>query len=120
MRKNIVIVGKEGSGKTTLMQAIARGMKHSTFVDNSIFENPLLFGPALMNEPDVICIDEFRMTDRNVDDLKLYSVKKHITAHIKGKKPQTVKSPNFIVCTGDKNALNIFANSRRFMVIEIK
>lgn len=123
--KALIITGDEGVGKTTLARKIADAHSHSplkyvTATLQQIVQSNFGLGDVLECEPDTVIIeDKLNLIDSHLDFMKPLISNETIKIDRKGKKPRTVDSPNFIICTGDKEPLKHGMNERRFTVLPL-
>lgn len=113
--KSLVIIGPEGSGKTSLAQQLAGNNYSMTDVSELM---QLSFQEWLYNKPDVVVVENLPPLHR-FSELKAMISSKTILCNCKCKAPIKIKTPFFIFTTGDKEALNFDSNERRFAVIEL-
>jgi len=123
--KALIITGDEGVGKTTLARKIANTNSHSSLkyvivTLQEITQSPFALGRVLGGEPDTVIIeDELNLIDSHLDFMKPLISNDEITVDRKGKKHELVKTPHFIICTGDKEPLKHGMNERRFTVLPL-
>ena len=115
----LVITGAQGCGKTTLARKIAA--QHGTFAEIGAHELETHFGlgRALASEPDTLVVEGFPTNAETLAEIKAALTNNTVICHRKYQEPKAVKTPNFIFCSGDKNALHLDAQYRRFFVVRL-
>lgn len=115
----MVITGPQGCGKSTLARKIAA--QHGTFAEIDAHELGTRFGLgyALDSEPDTLVVEGFPSTEETLAEIKAALTSSTVICHRKYKEPKAVKTPNFIFCSGDENALHLDAQDRRFFVVRL-
>lgn len=116
--KALLICGEQGSGKSTLAQAVAK--KHGTVktVNAGALSKPAEFGAMFTDNPDTVIVEEFAITRTSLATIKPLIADGSIIVRQKGVAPVSVQLPNFIFVTGDKDALKLAKDERRFVVVE--
>jgi len=122
--KALIITGGKGVGKTTTAIKIAN--KHGTHILTSLQEirqGDFALSQVLEDEPDTVIIEdilnEFNKHGQSLDQMKPLITDETINIERKGKSSKFVKLPNFIICTGSKEALKLGANERRFTILPL-
>ena len=112
----LVLVGPQGCGKSTKARELAA--KVGAFVEISGEELEDKFTDWLSEEPVTVIVEMERpLSQKAATTLKSLITSEEATCHRKGRYPCTVRTPNFIFCTGDKDFLP--ADSRRFHIVEL-
>jgi hypothetical protein len=126
--KAIVIVGKEGSGKTLLAGLIADAAGTSASVEFHQLAGAH-FPPLDALSQDTVIVDiDFhgkgvaakRQFEKWVGALKPLVSSEKMAVQVKHGVPVTIDTPNFIFCTGSVDALKLGVNERRFRVLNIE
>jgi hypothetical protein len=124
--KALIITGGKGSGKTTTAQAIA--FKHGFYITTSLtrlfdsgefgLSHELLTSDNV-TVATVIIEDEFDEINKYKYAIKNLVCNEHTLINRKGNLPVTIKTPNFIICTGELNAVKLEGDERRFTVLNL-
>ena len=115
----LVITGPHGCGKTTLARKIAA--RHGTFAEIEAHELSTRFGlgRALAEEPNTLIVEGFPDNEETLAEVKAALTGNTILCNLKYQEPRIVKSPNFIFCSSDENALHLDAKDRRSFVVRL-
>lgn len=114
----LVITGTPGCGKSTLARQIAEAYGVFAEVDASELNFAFGIGSALAAKPDTVILDGMP-TALGQGKLKGMISSEEVTCDRQFRKPISVKSPNFIICTGDPDPIKLIGKDRRFRVIDI-
>lgn len=126
--KAIVIVGKEGGGKTLLAELIADAAGTSASVEFHQLSGAH-FPPLDALSQDTVIVDiDFhgkgvaakRQFEKWVESLKPLVCSEKMAVQVKPGVPVTIDTPNFIFCTVSKDVLKLGADERRFRVISME
>jgi hypothetical protein len=115
----LVLVGPQGSGKTKKAHELAA--QTGRYIEMSVNEisSPFQLGNALASEPATVIVELDRPLDeRLTTTLKGLITNTHTVCHRKMREPISVRTPNFIFCTGNRNFLPD-DGGRRFHIVEL-
>jgi Holliday junction resolvasome RuvABC ATP-dependent DNA helicase subunit len=116
----LVIVGKQGSGKSILARQIAaKTGGHCREAGVHELERPFDRGILLADQPDTLIIDGLPKTREVIEMLKGLITSDTVLVDFPGQKSRIVKTPNFIFCSGDRDPLLAGMSDRRFHIVHI-
>ena len=115
--KAVLIRGPQGSGKTTLAIKISRnrGGLVKYLLGTDCLKGRFTLGTLLYDEPATVIIEDFEPTEENLELMKPLISNDTITIEQKG----AVRTPNFILCSGNKDAIPHDIKGRRYAVIDL-
>lgn len=119
--KALIITGAKGAGKITLAHKIAEATGSRTFTTlQKITQSKFELDNILKHEPDTVIIeDELNHINIHLNFIKSLISNDKIKIDRKGMVPKGVKTPHFIICTGDKEPLKHALSECRFTVLPI-
>lgn len=120
-RKATIIVGAQGSGKTTLAQQLARAFSKPITVGRNFLEDRFPFD-SVPDDVDVVIVEDVDFSALR-DEMRL-RLKSWLTSPVicvdrKHQAPVHRAAPNFIFTTGDANVLKLEGDDRRFRVVSL-
>ncbi|HEY3432524.1 MAG TPA: DUF5906 domain-containing protein [Rhodocyclaceae bacterium] len=115
----LVIVGAQGSGKTTLARKIAE--RYGSFIEVSAdrLESHQGLNDLLAHAKQTVIVEGFPENKEQQCWLKALITTPTIKVEKKYGVAETVKVPNFIFCTSDADPLPKIEPGRRFRVIKL-
>jgi adenylate kinase family enzyme len=114
--KALVLSGPQGSGKSIKAREIAE--KYGKFIEMDLHQFIKSEFLPIDADTKTVIIDGFPGSAEHIAELKAMIANDEIVIRRKCQEPITVKTPNFIFCTGDANAL-LSGDERRVMVCEL-
>lgn len=116
----LVIAGPQGCGKTTLAHAIARRYGRTADSTMPAILSSFALGDLLYpSAPATVVVEGFAQNRVELAWLKELVSSPEIRIDRRLDATRLVKTPNFIFCTGDVDALKLAGDSRRFHVIRL-
>lgn len=115
----LVLVDGNNGGAAMLARQIAGRAGVYTETHACAMDSPHALGAMLVDEPDTLIVDGFPAGIHTRRKLKSMLTTDTTQIEIKGEKPRIVKTPNFVFCTGSKDALPVELDDRRFWVVEL-
>jgi ABC-type dipeptide/oligopeptide/nickel transport system ATPase component len=115
--KAMVLAGPQGSGKSIKAREIAE--KHGKFIEMDLHQFVKSEFLPIDADTKTVIIDGLPKSEKEIAELKAFIANDEIVIKRKHLEPITVKTPNFIFCTCEVNALLLSGDERRYMVCEL-
>lgn len=115
----LVLVGPQGCGKTLLAQQIAKQYGTVAEISAAELEDSRQFRYLLDREHDTVIVEGVPTRQVTQAKIKTLLTNDTIANRRPGSVPRMVKSPKFIFCSGNDQAVPGIDDTRRFRVVRV-
>lgn len=115
----LVLTGPQGCGKTRIAEEIACKAGAYQHVEAGQLANGRYLNNVLANEYNTLIVEGLPKRAETIFELVEMLACDTVAIKTPYKRMHQVKTPNFIFCSGDKDALKLIKGSRRFRVVTV-